>query len=79
MDAKLRHSLFQERQQPTIFTLYNYVKKLKYVYSKHYIEKEGGETTKSVHIIQEYIKEKAKTNPKQIRVHIYRYIKMRQN
>lgn len=42
MDAKLRHSLFQERQQPTIFTLYNYVKKLKYVYSKHYIEKEGG-------------------------------------
>lgn len=79
MDAKLRHSLFQERHQPTIFTLYNYVKKKpKYVYSKHYIEKEG-ETTKSVHIIQEYIIEKAKTNPKQIRVHIYRYIKMRQN
>lgn len=54
------------------------LKKTKYVYSKHYIEKEG-ETTKSVHIIQEYIIEKAKTNPKQIRVHIYRYIKMRQN
>lgn len=78
MDAKLRNSLFQERHQPTIFTLYNYVKKPKYVYSKHYIEKEG-ETTMSVHIIQEYIIEKAKTNPKQIRVHIYRYIKMRQN
>lgn len=63
MDAKLRHSLFQERQQPTIFTLYNYVKKLKYVYSKHYIEKEGGKQPRVYILYKNILKKRPKQTP----------------